>query len=119
MKLTAPPTRLPAPVTMIALPGPDRKRLPETYVFRPTYRNPAAGEVGCVMTWDVSGGRLPYQVSLERLPGDRLKWHCSCADAVYRGEDDPAHQCKHVRGLVQCLPPLAPPLRRVPVDGVN
>ena len=27
-----------------------------------------------------------------------MRWHCSCADAVYRGESR-AHQCKHVRGL--------------------
>jgi hypothetical protein len=48
--------------------------------------------------WDVMGGRDIYQVALERLPGGRLRWHCTCADSVYRGEGGP-HMCKHVRGL--------------------
>ncbi len=61
-------------------------------------------ESGCVMTWEVSGGRLPYQVALERTASGKLRWHCSCADAVYRGEDDPSHACKHVQGLMDCLP---------------
>ena len=28
----------------------------------------------------------------------------SFADAVYRGEQDPNHVCKHVTGLLECLP---------------
>jgi hypothetical protein len=80
------------------------------YQYRVTYRNPTPGESGCVMTWEVSGGRLPYQIALERT-ADGLLWHCSCADAVYRGEDDPAHVCKHVRGLIDTLP-VAPPVRK-------
>ena len=59
---------------------------------------------GCVMAWEVSGGRGPYQVALERLSPGRMKWHCTCADAVYRGEQDPNHVCKHVTGLLECLP---------------
>ena len=96
---------------MLTLPGPDRKRSLALYRYRVTYRNPTPAEPGCVMTWDVTGGRHPYQVALERTAGDRLRWHCSCADAVYRGEDDPAHVCKHVRGLVDTLP-VAPPVRK-------
>src|SRR5579885_2043856 len=98
---------------MMALPGPDRKRSPALYQYRVTYRNPTPDEPGCVMPWEVSGGRLPYQIALERAASGRLRWHCSCADAVYRGEDDPGHVCKHVRGLVDYLPTIAPPVRRI------
>ena len=92
---------------MVALPGPDRKRTLAVYRFRVTYRSPSPVEPGCVMTWEVSGGRLPYQVALERTASGKQRWHCSCADAVYRGEDDPSHACKHVRGLMDCLPDVA------------
>lgn len=57
------------------------------------------------MTWEVSGGRLPYQVALERTATGQYRWHCSCADMVYRGEDNPHHICKHVRGLLEAFPP--------------
>jgi hypothetical protein len=96
---------------ILTLPGPDRRRSLAMYQYRVIYRNPTPAETGCVMTWDVSGGRLPYQISLERTADDGLLWHCSCADAVYRGEDDPAHVCKHVRGLIDTLP-VAPPVRK-------
>ena len=86
---------------MSELPGPDRKRTLAEYRFRLTYRNPAADEEGCVMVWEVSGGRMPYQIAAERV-GSRVRWHCSCADAVYR-EDEPGHRCKHVRGLADSL----------------
>jgi hypothetical protein len=99
-------------VLTMALPGPDRKRTLSLYCYRVTYRSPDPGEPGCVMTGEVTGGRQAYQVALERTGGDGLLWHCSCADAVYRGEDDPKHVCKHVRGLVDTLP-VAPPVRRV------
>lgn len=91
----------------VTLPGADRKRTPAAYSYRVTYRGPDALAPGCVMTWQVAGGRQPYQVALERTDAGRLKWHCSCADAVYRGEDDPHHACKHVAGLADCLPPVA------------
>jgi hypothetical protein len=106
MKLAKPLPRPSGAMTVMALPGPDRKRLPAAYTFRATYRNPAAHEPGCVMTWEVCGGRLPYQVALERTPAGEVRWHCSCADAVYRGEDDPGHVCKHVQGLIDSLPPV-------------
>jgi hypothetical protein len=96
---------------ILTLPGPDRRRSLAMYQYRVIYLNPTPEEAGCVMTWDVSGGRLPYQISLERTVADGLLWHCSCADAVYRGEDDPAHVCKHVRGLIDTLP-VATPVRR-------
>ena len=88
----------------VELPGPDRKQSPAVYCARVTYRNPRADETGCVMAWDVAGGRLPYQVALERTDDGELRWHCTCADAVYRGTDRPDHQCKHVRGIVASLP---------------
>ena len=96
---------------IVTLPGPDRRRSLAMYQYRVTYRNPTPGEPGCVMTWEVSGGRLPYQIAVERTAGDDLRWHCSCADAVYRGEDNPEHVCKHVRGLIDTLP-VAPPVRK-------
>src|SRR5438270_1016976 len=91
----------------LVLPGPDRKRSQSLYHYRITYRNPEPVEPGCLMTWEVSGGREPYQVSLEHTPAGEFRWHCSCADAVYRGEDHPEHMCKHVRGLIEMLPPPA------------
>src|SRR5205807_542406 len=82
-----------------SLPGPDRKRTPSDYCYRLAYRNPRPDEPGCALLWEVVGGRLEYQIALERQPSGALRWHCTCADAVYRGEDAP-HVCKHVRGLL-------------------
>jgi len=84
------------------LPGPDRKRQPAPYHYRLTYHNPDPTEPGCVTTWEVLGGRDAYQIALERLPGGDHRWHCTCPDAVYRGEENPdTHFCKHVRGLLE------------------
>jgi hypothetical protein len=80
------------------LPGPTRKRTQSPYCYRLTYRNPHPGEPGCALLWEVAGGRMPYQIVLERSDRGELRWHCTCADAVYRGENAP-HVCKHVRGL--------------------
>jgi len=91
--------QLPGEVTFAALPGPTRKRTPSPYCYRLVYRNDDARAAGCALQWDVLGGREVYQVALERLESGRLRWHCTCADAVYRGENAP-HQCKHVRGLL-------------------
>lgn len=93
-------------VTLI-LPGPDRKRRPSPYHFRVTYRNPEPDEAGCLMTWDVYGGRETYQVALERTADGRAEWHCTCPDAVYHGETRSAHRCKHVQGLRDTLPRAA------------
>lgn len=89
------------------LPGPDRKRLPNIYQFRITYRNPEAEEPGCIMTWEVSGGREDYQVALERLWTGGIRWHCTCADAIFRGETNPHHVCKHIRAIKESIPALA------------
>jgi hypothetical protein len=83
---------------LASLPGPTRKRAASPYCYRLTYVSPDPGEEGCVLLWEVEGGRLPYQVALERLASGKLRWHCTCADAVYRGENS-SHVCKHVRGL--------------------
>ncbi len=89
---------LPNDVLFAALPGPTRKRTPSAYCYRVTHRGDEV-EAGCAMMWDVLGGREVYQVALERLPDGELRWHCTCADAAYRG--DGRHQCKHVRGLAE------------------
>jgi hypothetical protein len=94
-------------VTLL-LPGPDRKRRPSPYHFRVTYRNPEPEEPGCLMTWDVYGGREPYQVALEHTPDGRAEWHCTCPDAVYHGADRAAHRCKHVQGLREMFPAPRP-----------
>ncbi len=88
----------------LVLPGPDRKRVPSPYHYRVTYRDPAPAGPGCVMTWEVRGGREPYQMALERTPAGELVWHCTCADAVYRGDLDRRHLCKHAHGLIECIP---------------
>lgn len=90
---------MPAPNVIFAmLPGPDRQRRPSVYRYKLTFTNPAPGEPGCSMLWEVAGGRLVYQVALERQESGEFRWHCTCADAVYRGETRP-HGCKHVRGI--------------------
>ena len=85
-------------IMLTQLPGPDRKRTGQWYQFRITHQDadPAAG---CAAVWEVAGGREAYQIAVERTPAG-LHWHCTCADAVYRGALDPRHQCKHVRGLL-------------------
>ena len=94
---------------MIAtIPGPDRKRTLADYHYRLTYRDSNPDRPGCLMVWEVKGGRLPYQLAVERTSDGRLQWHCSCADAAFRGEDS-RHTCKHVRGLVESLAQVALP----------
>jgi hypothetical protein len=82
------------------LPGPDRMRSPKVYYFRLSYRNPTDGAVGCVMTWDVYGGRMPYQIAVERREDQHLTVHCTCADAVFRREEE-GRLCKHVQGFLE------------------
>src|SRR4051812_38600298 len=89
------------------LPGPTRKRTRSPYCYRLTYRNPHPGAAGCALMWEVAGGRTAYQIVLERGGRGELRWHCTCADAVYRGENAP-HVCKHVRGLQALGRPPAP-----------
>ena len=81
------------------LPGPTRKRTHSPYRFRLTYRSAEPWAAGCALLWEVDGGRMTYQIAVERETNGGLRWHCTCADAVYRGEDFPDYQCKHVRAL--------------------
>jgi len=100
MKLTRPkPT---GAVIAVALPGPSRKRDAAEYRFRVTYRGEALRQPGCLMTWEVTGGRSAYQLALERTERGDTRWHCTCADFAYRGEH-PRYRCKHVSGLVDVL----------------
>ena len=100
MKLTKPrPTR---GVIAVPMRGPTRKQDEAEYRFRVTYRGTASQEPGCLMTWEVTGGRTPYQLALERTDSGDTRWHCTCADFVYRG-DHPRYRCKHVGGLVDVL----------------
>jgi hypothetical protein len=89
----------PSPVFTL-LPGPDRKRSRTPYGYRVIYRSPNTSEPGCVLIWKVSGGRMPYQLALEREEGGSLRLHCTCADAVFRAEAE-GRFCKHARGLVE------------------
>jgi hypothetical protein len=83
----------------ILLPGPNRKRREHSYVYRLKYLNLHPGTTGCLMTWEVEGGRLLYQIAVERESAGGLRCHCTCADAVYRAEENGRH-CKHVRGFL-------------------
>jgi len=82
----------------VVLPGPDRRRSPVVYGFRLQYRSRTLDEPGCLATWRVTGGREEYQIALERDAGGWLHWHCTCADAVFRGQPT-GRACKHVLGL--------------------
>jgi hypothetical protein len=82
------------------LPGPDRKRQACSYTYRLTYRNPDPESAGCVMTWEVQGGRLPYQIAVEREDTGTLRLYCTCADAIFRAEEA-GRFCKHVSGLLR------------------
>jgi len=96
---TKPPRHEISPGVLFAsLPGPSRKRTPSSYCYRLTYQNPDGQAVGCALMWDVMGGREIYQVALERQANGKLRWHCTCADSIFRGENRP-HTCKHIRGL--------------------
>lgn len=90
-------------IVTVVLPGPDRKRTPAAYQYQVSYRNPEPTEPGCVMTWQVTGGREEYQVAAERTEEGRLEWHCTCPDAIYHGYYRNAHRCKHVQGIQALL----------------
>ncbi|MBA4189536.1 MAG: hypothetical protein C0467_16235 [Planctomycetaceae bacterium] len=104
-------------ITMM-LPGPDRKRIPSPYHFRVTYRNPNPGETGCIVTWEVRGGREQYQISLERTDDDALVWHCTCPDAVYHADYRHACGCKHVQGIKQVFESIGNPVGRLSARAV-
>jgi hypothetical protein len=82
------------------LPGPDRKRSRRLYGYRLIHRNDDPAAPGCVMSWEVCGGRMSYQIALERDEVGNLRLHCTCADAVFRAEEQ-GRFCKHVHGLLQ------------------
>jgi hypothetical protein len=82
------------------LPGPDRRRSATGYSFRLLYRSPDPEAVGCVMMWEVQGGRLAYQLAVEREETGGLVLHCTCADAIYRAEPE-GRVCKHVSGFLK------------------
>src|SRR5437016_4962815 len=87
-------------VLSAVLPGPDRKRLECCYTYRLTYLNLDATAAGCVLTCEVQGGRLTYQIAVERGANGQLRLHCTCADAVFRAEPE-GRLCKHVQGFLQ------------------
>ena len=91
-------TPLVSNVVYTLLPGPTRKRTESPYRYRLIYRNPTPCEAGCMLLWEVGGGRMLYQVVLERQDNGQLAWHCTCADAIYRGSFT-NHQCKHIQAL--------------------
>jgi hypothetical protein len=95
-------------IYLTVLPGPDRKRSRSLYSYRVVYRHPREDEAGCAAAWEVVGGRMAYQVALERDEAGRHHWHCTCADAVYRAEDE-GRVCKHVQGLLAFSLPLPAP----------
>jgi hypothetical protein len=97
------------------LPGPDRKRTAAAYFYRLTYRNPDPEAVGCVMTWEVEGGRQPYQLAIERDDAGSLRVHCTCADAVFRAEEE-GRFCKHVAGFLQVGKDLQAQAAALPLD---
>jgi len=92
-------------VLIAMLPGPDRKRKEALYQYRLIYREPHFEAEGCLLLWQVVGGRESYQVALERDSRGLLRWHCTCADHVYRAEAIENHACKHIRGLRDFVPP--------------
>jgi hypothetical protein len=100
---TEQPQRASFAIVTVILPGPDRKRTPAPYQFRVSYRNPEPTGPGCVMTWQVLGGREEYQVAAERTEGGRVEWHCTCPDAIYHEDHRNAHGCKHVQGIQALL----------------
>lgn len=100
---TEQPPRVSFAIVTVVLPGPDRRRTAAPYQFRVSYRNPEPTEPGCLMTWQVVGGREEYQIAAERTEAGHLEWHCTCPDAVYHQESCNSHHCKHVQGVQALL----------------
>ncbi len=103
MTLTAPRQTL-----LTLLPGVTRKRLPHVYQFRKTYTRTPACDTSCLATWDVLGGREVYQIASEQTSNGDVLWHCTCADATFRGKTR-YYRCKHVSGLLALANELALP----------
>jgi hypothetical protein len=72
------------------------------YTFRRVFTaHPGAGE-GCLGVWEVHGGHDRYQIALEAGVGGWRRWHCTCPDAIFRGERL-GRACKHVIALTKTL----------------
>ncbi len=100
-------TNVPQQAVLVAmLPGPTRNRDEALYQYRVVFRNPEPHTDGCLALWHVSGGRITYQVALQRNIDGQFCWHCTCADHVYRHELDPNHYCKHIHALQEFMPPM-------------
>jgi hypothetical protein len=118
--MDAPPSghddALPGVAWATLLPGSDRKKTQSRYVFRLRYCNTVPWALGCVMTWEVKGGRLTYQIAVEREADGRLRCHCTCADSVFRAENQ-GRACKHVKAFLAWAGagPEAPDGSTVPV----
>jgi len=100
--------RPPFTLLLTTLPGPSRKRMPTVYQYRMIYRNPDPVP-GCRIVWEVTGGRSLYQIAVEKRSDGEIRWHCTCPDAVYRGEMHANHVCKHVHGLIDITLHDSPP----------
>jgi hypothetical protein len=96
----------PCAMLIAMIPGPGRRREYSIYQYRMVFRNPEPETDGCLALWHVSGGRMTYQVALQRDIQGQLCWHCTCADHVYRHELSESHCCKHVRALREFMPPM-------------
>jgi hypothetical protein len=108
-----PKTQAPAKAVLITtLPGSSRDKAHCLYEYRLVYRQTDAEADGCLMLWQVVGGREPYQVALERDEWRQLVWHCTCPDTIYRRDQNPRHLCKHILGLLEFVPPVERPLAR-------
>ena len=96
------------------VPGPSRKRTIQPYLFRVVHRSADPQEPGCALSCEVFGGRLSYKVDLERRENGFYRWHCTCADAVYRAENEGRH-CKHIKAILA----LGRPILEGPVEEVK
>ncbi len=97
------------------VPGPDRKRTLRLYHYRLVYLNPEPGAVGCILQWEVSGGRMDYQIALERDEAGQLTPHCTCADSIFRAEEQ-GRFCKHIRALLDLEKSAAVEGKRAPLS---
>ena len=64
--VSEPPAEPIPAVYLTVLPGPDRRRSRSLYHYRAVHRSARPGDAGCVAAWEVVGGRMAYQVALER-----------------------------------------------------
>jgi hypothetical protein len=89
---------------LLLLPGPTRERDPQLYLYWLKHRADDPRAPGCIQLWDVTGGRMTYQIAQERGEDGSLSWHCTCGDAVFVSLDR-GRYCKHLAALFDFLPP--------------